>query len=179
MNLSLFILTMCVCFIFGLLIAWFFTGHKYCLLINSLNREIAKNRVIVRLYDVWMMVDAEKKEIDQLLSEKDIKTVVIYGMSFLGIRLYKKLECSSKVNVVYAMDRDPQVELPGIKIYVPGEEENVDVDVVIVTAITSFDMVKKELSERGYDKICALDEILYELLSDDDEMEQVKNDKRL
>ena len=178
MNNCLFVLTGCICFMLGLIIAWYFTGHKYCLLINNLKKENAKNRIIVRLYDVWMMIDAEKKEIGQFLSKKEIKTVVIYGMSFLGIRLYKKLE-GSEVNVIYAMDRDPQVELPGIKIYVPGEEKIEDVDAVIVTAITSFDMIKKELSTRGYGNIYALDEILYEMIADKDEVEQAKYDKRL
>lgn len=166
-----FMLTGIVCFMFGLIISWYFTGHKYCLMINNIKKENAKNRLIVRLYDVWMMSEADGKEIEQFLLEKKIRTVAIYGMSFLGIRLFKKLENSKNVTVLYALDQDPQIELQGIKIYVPGEEENENTEAVIVTAITSFDMIKRELLVRGYTQIYALDEILYELLSHKHEME--------
>lgn len=166
MNIFLFILTGSICFALGLIIAWYATGHKYCLLIDNLRKENAKNRVILRLYDVWMMVDAREKTIDQLLLEKEIRTVVIYGMSFLGVRLFKKLENSNHVKVAYALDRNPLIGIPGIKIYVPGEEKNEDIDAVIVTAVTSFDVIKKELMARGYNRVYAIDEILYELLMD-------------
>ena len=72
MNIFLFISTGCVCFILGLIAAWYFTGHKYCLLINNMVKENTKNRVILRLYDVWMMADAKGKAIDQFFLEKEI-----------------------------------------------------------------------------------------------------------
>lgn len=90
-------------------------------------------------------------------------------MSFLGIRLFKKLENSDHIKVAYALDRNPEIQIPGIRIYMPGEENKENIDAVVVTAVTSFDVIKKELLIRGYDRIYAIDEILYELLIDQEE----------
>lgn len=153
-----------ICFVLGLFAAWYFTGHKYCIIIRNLRKENVKNRLLVRLYDVWMMADT-KKTIAQYLLEKEIKSVVIYGMSTLGVRLFKKLKNDNRVRVVYALDCNPQINIPGIKIYAPGNEKKEVVDAVIVTAVVSFDGIKKMLLENGYQKIYAIDEVLYEILS--------------
>lgn len=152
-----------LCFAIGMIVAWYFTGRKYCNMIRNLRKENAKNRLLVRMFDIWMMADT-KKTIEQYLIEKEVRSVVIYGMSTLGVRLFKRIEISGKVRVAYALDKNLQINIPGIKIYSPGNEKKEDVDAVIVTAVASFDGIKKMLLENGYYKIVAIDEILYEIL---------------
>lgn len=164
MNNFVMIFICLLCFISGLLVAWYFTGHKYCIIIRNLRKENSKNRVLVRLFDIWMMADTKKK-IDQFLFDKEIMSIVIYGMSTLGVRLFKRLENSDKVKVSYALDYNPQINVPGIEVYTPGSEKKENVDAVIVTAVFSFDEIKKMLLESGYKKIYAIDEMLYEILS--------------
>ena len=151
-----------VCAVVGAIFGWYFTGHKYCVQLNRSNEMIRKNREIIKIYDIWMMVNRSGKSVGLFLSNNKIKSIAIYGMAELGVRLYYELK--DNVEVKYAMDQNPQIQLPDLQIYKPGTEPNAGVDAVIVTALRSFDTVNSDLKKRGYKKVFALDEILYELL---------------
>ena len=72
----------------GLIIGWYFTGHKYCIQLYRYKSISEKYLLFIRLYDVWMVNDAENHTIDQYLLERGIDSIAIYGMSHLGVRLY-------------------------------------------------------------------------------------------
>lgn len=155
-----------VCFIvvvslaLGYVSGWYFTGHKYCTQIESWKKVAEKYLTWVRLYDIWMINDAEGKTVEQYLKANEIENVAIYGMSYLGIRLCRRLKQSGIVNVEYALDCNPQMRLPEIETYYPGNETR-SVDTVIVTALYSFDAINDLLLQNGYKNVYALDEILY------------------
>lgn len=151
----------------GFVLGWYFTGHKYCIQLKGLEHLLEKYLVWVRLYDVWMMDDARGKSIDQYLKSKGIESIAIYGMSYLGVRLCKRLEQNGIIKVAYAIDHNPQIQLPEMKIYHPGKEKR-SVDTVIVTSLYSYDAVRELLHQNGYKQIYAFDEILYDLLNDSD-----------
>ncbi len=157
--------TVIIIFFIGLLLGWYFTGHKYCCEIKRYQRDKNKNLTLVRIYDIWMLNESNKKYIDDYLLSKGINNVAIYGISFLGARLFQKLKKNGKIKVAYILDQNPQIQLPEVKIFYPGKEKR-KVDVVIVTAIFSFDMIQQMLREYGYEKIYALDDILYDLLKE-------------
>lgn len=158
-------LTALVCMGMGLILGWYFTGHKYCTQVYKYKSISEKYLLFIRLYDVWMMNDAENHTIDQYLLERGIDSIAIYGMSHLGVQLYQRLKHSEVIKVEYALDRDPQMQLPDVEIYYPGKEER-RVDTVIVTALYTFDSIKKTLLENGYQRVFALDEILYDMLAE-------------
>ena len=112
-----------------------------------------------------MMTKQEGKSIPQYLKKQNIKNVVIYGMSFLGNRLYYELS-ENGIEVKYGIDQNEKCELLDLTIY---QVENLKgiadkSDTVIVTAVLAYDAIKKELIKLGYQSIFCIDEILYQLL---------------
>lgn len=145
----------------GGLLGGYYMGHKYCLELMD-SRDLSEKRLhMVRLYDVWMMTKGSGRTIEGYLLDKDIRTVAIYGMSFMGIRLFHELK-GSPVCVKYGLDHDPKARIPGLGIYRLGQREKVDA--VIVADIFAFDSIKADLKRRGFARIIALDEMLYDLV---------------
>lgn len=155
-----------ICMIFGGVMGWYFTGHKYCMLLGSSNDLVRKGQEIIRIYDVWMMVNESGESIGQFLKKQNIKRIAVYGMASLGVRLCYELQREDNIEVKYALDQNPQVQIPGIKIYKPDAEIGETVDAVIVTALRSYDAVSAELQKKGYIKTFALDEILYDMMTE-------------
>ncbi len=148
----------------GGLLGWYFTGHKYCVQLDNSDDSVRKNQEIIRIYDVWMMVNGLGKSIGQFLKEQGIKSVAIYGMETLGVRVYYELLKTNEIEVKYALDQNPQIQIPGIKIYKPDMRLNIAIDAVIVTDLRSYDDVSVNLKKNGYSRVIALDEMLYAML---------------
>lgn len=147
----------------GAVVCGYWIGHKYCLkLVES--RDLAEKHLnMVRLYDIWLMTKQTGMSIAEYLADHDIHKIAIYGMSYMGIRLFHDLE-SSSIHVKYGIDGNSKMRVPGIKIYHPDELQEKEIDAVIVTAIFSFDCIKKDLHSKGFKRIIALDELLYNLI---------------
>lgn len=149
--------------VIGALFGGYYMGHKYCLKLVASNSQISKYMAIIRLYDAWMMANKNSKGIPGYLNDKNINNIAIYGMDNRGIRLFQELKGTS-VNVRYGVDRNPPMRIKGLDIYHPDNIEKGSVDAVVVTAIFSYDSIKKDLEARGFVCILALDEIIYDLL---------------
>lgn len=147
----------------GMALGGYWAGHKYCLKLIESRALEDKHLNMVRLYDAWMMTKQRGASVSEYLTNHDIHTVAIYGMSYMGIRLFHDLKDSS-VQVKYGIDRELKMRIPGIMTYHPDEVQEKEVDAVIVTAIFSFDFIKKDLRALGFKRIVALDEILYDLM---------------
>lgn len=155
--------TGCTCLLAGIVFGGYRAGHKYCLQVME-NRELVNKHLhMIRTYDVWIMGMQNGASIESYLLDKGIHTVAIYGMSYMGIRLFHELK-DSLVHVEYGIDREPKCRIPELKIYKPTEVKNEGIDAVIVTAIFAYDVVKKSLEGQGYKEIIALDDILYSLI---------------
>ena len=128
------------------------------------NRRIAMKKLqhIVRVYDVWMMVKQSGGSIADYLESKNIHNIAIYGMAELGNRLYRELR-ESGISVKYGMDMNKRLQLRDLPIIKPVESDG-SVEAVVVTALTTFDIVRGNLEKLGYKNIIALDEMLYELI---------------
>lgn len=153
----------CIGFFVGVVLGGYWMGHKYCLRLMDSQKLIDKHLNMVRLYDVWMMTKQNGSSIAQYLTINNIHTIAIYGMSYMGIRLFYELKNSS-ICVKYGIDCEPRMKIPGLAIYHINDLDNVEVDAIIVTAIFAFDSIKKDLEYLKNTKIIALDEILYDLI---------------
>lgn len=149
--------------IVGAMIGGYYIGHKYCLLLEQTRWQANKNMAIIRLYDAWMMAKENSMGIDGYLSRKNISSIAIYGMDYRGIRLFHELKDTS-IAIRYGVDRNPPARIAGLDILHPDEIKSGSVDAVVVTAIFAFDGIKKDLESRGFTRILALDEMLYDLI---------------
>ncbi len=128
--------------------------------------EMTKQRNIVRMYDMWMLCKQEGRSVEDILLKDDIKSIVIYGLSVLGVRLFKELE-GSRVSVECGIDMNPVVNIPKLKCLHKIPDQKIDTDAIVVTALTTYDDIKANLVERGYSRIIALDELLYRMVPED------------
>ena len=147
----------------GLIIGGYGMGHKYCLKLTESRTTAEKHLHMVRLYDIWMMSKQSGRSIEAYLIERGINDIAVYGMSYLGIRLFHELKGSS-VCVKYGIDMHPRARIPGIRIYHPDDKGLEKVDAVIVTTVFVYDLIKKKMEEKGTGRIIAFDDILYNLI---------------
>lgn len=120
-----------------------------------------KHLAIVRLFNQWMIAKQAGKSIVEYLHNKNIKTVAIYGMHYVGERLYDELK-DSDIEVKYAIDRNANAIYSEVDVVTP-EDTLEEVDAVLVTAIYYFDAIEDMMSEKMDCPILSLEEILYSL----------------
>lgn len=113
------------------------------------------------LMNQWLMAKQQNKEISSYFHENNYKKVAIYGMSYVGERLYDEL-AASDIEVSYAIDKRADDIYVDLEIYTI-EDELPDVDVIVVTAISYFDEISDKLSTATEAPIVSLEDIIYEL----------------
>lgn len=147
----------------GILIGGYYIGHKYCIMLEQTWWLVKKNMATIRLYDAWMMAKENSIGIDGYLSGKNISSIAIYGMDYRGVRLFHELK-DTPIVIEYGVDRNPPARIAGLEIFHPDAIKGGSVDAVVVTAIFAFNGIEKDLKSKGFTRILALDEIIYELI---------------
>lgn len=128
---------------------------------NKYKELSEKHFVILKLFNQWMITKQEGKSIVNYLHNENIKTVAIYGMSYVGERLYNELK-GSDIEVKYAIDKNADAIYSELEIITP-EDILEEVDAVLVTAVFYFDHIEDVLSEKMMCPILSLEDILYNL----------------
>lgn len=104
---------------------------------------------------------AGKKSIAEYLKNKGFNKIAIYGMGYVGERLFDELK-DSDVKVEYAIDKNADGINMEIDVFTP-EEELPDVDLIIVTAIYFYAEIERTLKELTDYRVSSLEDILYEM----------------
>lgn len=132
------------------------------------NKEVKKWRgfsnkhlEMIKLYDQWFATKQEGKSVADYLKSEGIKTVAIYGMSFIGQRLYEELR-NTGVEVVYGIDKNCDKIYADIDIVTP-EDDLEEVDAIIVTAFCFFDEIEESLMEKTDARILSIEDLIYML----------------
>lgn len=120
-----------------------------------------KHLAIMRLYDQWMQTKQEGKSVVDYFHTYDIKSIAIYGMSYLGQRLYEELK-DSDIDVRYCIDKNATRIYADIDIVDP-EDEFEDVDAIVVTAIYFFNEIEEKLTAKTDIEILSFEDILFGL----------------
>ena len=120
-----------------------------------------KHLALFQMMDQWVAVKQQGKNLADYFEKKQYKSIAIYGMSYAGQRLVEELE-SSNIQIKYGIDKNADSICSDIDIVTMENELDV-VDAVVVTPITFFDEIEKELSERVDCSIMSLEDILYEV----------------
>lgn len=120
-----------------------------------------KHLAIMQLFNQWLMTKQEGKTLEDYLKREEINTVAIYGMSYVGERLYDELKTSG-ISVKYAIDKNAEGIYSEIDIVQP-EEELEKVDAIIVTAIYYYDEIAEMLEKKTDARILSLEDVLYDL----------------
>ncbi len=120
-----------------------------------------KHLLIMRMFNQWMILKQEGKSLEKYFRDNGYQSIAIYGMSYLGERLYDELK-DSGIEVAYAIDKNADAIYADIDVK-KMTDDLTKVDAVIVTAVYYFDEIEEELGELIDYPIISLEEILYEV----------------
>lgn len=120
-----------------------------------------KHLALMRLFNQWMISKQEGKSVTDYFHNNGIKSVAIYGMSYLGERLFDELS-TSDIEVKYAIDKNANSIYTKIDVISPDESIPA-VDAIIVTPVFFYNEIEKMLSGKTECKIISLEDILYEI----------------
>lgn len=126
--------------------------------INALSHRLNRVGLNYRVLKKWFELKQQNRLVAGYFQENSYKKIAIYGMSDLGIYLYREL-AQTEVEVIYGIDRRADkldVEIPVFTV----EEELPLVDAVVVTAIYFFDQISGILQNKVDCPVISLKEIL-------------------
>lgn len=118
-----------------------------------------KHLTLMLLLNEWLKIKQGGVDISNYFLERNIKNIAIYGMSYIGERLYDELD-GTEIKIKYAIDRNVNKVYRGLKIISPDEELS-EVDVVVVTPVFYYDEIKIVLQEKITGKIISIEDIIY------------------
>lgn len=120
-----------------------------------------KHLELFKMMTQWVKVKQEGKSISDYLEKNGYKKIAIYGMSYAGEALLGEFK-DSNVSVAYGIDKKADSIYADVDI-VSIDDDLEEVDAVVVTAITFFDEIEEQLSEKFDCPIISLEDILYEI----------------
>lgn len=136
-------------------------GTRTAKKIQKMTEVHAKVHELYKAFDQWLQIRQQGKTLVEYFVRNEYKTVAIYGMKELGKRLCDELK-DSGITVSYAIDKNADGIYADMDVVTP-DEELASVDVIVVTAITYFDEIEEQLSEKMDCPIVSLEDILYEV----------------
>ena len=113
------------------------------------------------LMNQWVKIKQEGKSISEYLQQSGYKKVAIYGLSYVGETLLDELK-DSNIMLAYGIDKNADNIYADIDVVSLNDKLD-EVDVIIVTAITFFDQIVEELSNKVKCPIVSIEDILYDI----------------
>jgi len=120
-----------------------------------------KHLALFLMMNQWVAVKQEGKNLADYFDKQGYKSIAIYGMSYVGERLFEELK-GSNIQVQYGIDKNADNIYMDVDI-VTMEDELKPVDAIIVTPIFFFDEIEEELSKKTDCPIISLEDVLYEV----------------
>ncbi|MCI8966392.1 MAG: hypothetical protein HFH75_02230 [Lachnospiraceae bacterium] len=151
-------LTMTLAILVGTLIGTGFVGKMQNEKLSKARALSDKHFELFKMMTQWVKIKQAGRNLSDYLEKDGYKKIAVYGMSYAGETLINELKNSS-VTVSYGIDRNAASLYSDIDIMSINDDLE-DVDAIIVTAITFFDEIEKELSEKIDCPIISLRNIL-------------------
>ena len=122
--------------------------------------KIDRYQMWFNLMEQWLTLHEGGKTIPQILKERGISTIALYGLGKIGKHVVWELK-DSDITILYAIDRI----VSGLYDEIPvrkADEYLPVVDAIIVTAVYDFEEIEKLLRDKVQYTVISLEEILYE-----------------
>lgn len=129
--------------------------------INQFREKADRYSVLFHLMGQWVKVRQGGKSLVSYFKREGYSKIAIFGMGYAGDILLAELK-GSDIQVIYGIDRRADSLYADVKI-VTLDEILEEVDAVVVTAVTSFEEIKENLSKKINCPIVSLEEILCEV----------------
>lgn len=135
---------------------------------NIKSKEVAgqsaradKNAAVIDILARWISIMQDGKSLTEYFEKYQYKTVAIYGMHYVGERLYNELT-KAGIEVKYAIDQVRTISAVGVEVRKPGDYLD-EVEAVIVTPVYYFQQIQEKLADVLACPIISFDEILDEV----------------
>ncbi len=122
--------------------------------------EISKVKKMIRLNESlsrWLELEQKRVSIKEYFVNNDYETAAIYGMGDMGKKLFWELQREG-VAVPYTLDKN--IEDDEYKI-IPLTDNLPDADVIIVTAVSSFNEIYLDLKNKFDGEIVNIEDMLW------------------
>ncbi len=129
--------------------------------LNKTKNMSNKHLSLFLMMNQWVKVKQEGKNLASYFEKNGYQKIAIYGMSYAGETLINELK-GSDVIIAYGIDKNADSIYADVDL-VSMNDDLETVDVVVVTAITFFDEIEEQLSEKMDCPILSLEDILYEV----------------
>lgn len=129
--------------------------------LNKTKNMSNKHLSLFLLMNQWVKVKQEGKNLASYFEKNGYQKIAIYGMSYAGETLINELK-GSDVIIAYGIDKNADSIYADVDL-VSMNDDLETVDAVVVTAITFFDEIEEQLSEKMDCPILSLEDILYEV----------------
>lgn len=113
------------------------------------------------LLEKWMQLRDAKKPIADYLHRNGIQSVAIYGIGMFGKHLIKEL-LGSKVTISYLIDKNKEIDSFGLPL-LGLMDTYPSVDLIIVTPIGLYSVIRREIKQYCAYPMCALEYIINEM----------------
>ena len=130
---------------------------------NRTNEEIAKVKKMIRINESlnkWLELKQNYRELMTYFLNNGYKSVAIYGMGDLGKKLFFEL-INEGVDVLYTIDKN--IGADDVYKMVPLTEKLPQADVMVVTAVSSFDDIYLDLKSRFDGEIVNIEDVLWSI----------------
>lgn len=122
---------------------------------------------IIKIYDFWMYLNIRGRRIEDYLLDHNYKKIAIYGMNYLGNRLYDELY-GGNIEIVFGIDSEAdgiEYDIPVLKIDAPEFVQKIEkVDAIIITVVSLYQRILYDLQEKCDKPSIPMEEILIEMM---------------
>lgn len=117
-----------------------------------------KHLELFLMMNQWVKVKQAGKNLADYFKANGYQRIAVYGMSYAGETLLDELR-DSGITVAYGIDRKADSLYSDVDV-VSMDDALAEVDAVVVTAITFFDEIEEQLSEKIDCPIISLEDVL-------------------
>lgn len=132
-------------------------------ILSSLKKLSQKHLEIAMTLNKFLIMKQQGWKLTDWFQSKHISSIAIYGMGYIGERLYTELK-SEKMDVRYAIDKNASAIYTELKIKTMGDRLD-EVDAVVVTAVYYYEEIANALKHRMVCPILSIDDILDDILN--------------
>jgi len=117
-----------------------------------------KHLRLFMMMNCWTNAKIRGVGVVDYLKENNAQKVAVYGLSYAGQTLINELE-QNNIEIAYGVDQNPDFYCQNFDVLSP-DEDLPNVDIMIITAISSFEDIKERLKSKIDCRIVSLEEIV-------------------
>lgn len=131
--------------------------------VEQKNAKVEKFKGYYNMLNQWLILKQEGKSLVEYFTNNNYKKIAIYGMGEMGNRLYDELK-NSDIEIAYAVDKDVDGIYSELQVIDKEDlDQQVEVDVMVVTATFAFEEISEEISNSVDCPIISLEDVVYEI----------------